>query len=61
MLFVTVDCELVQIGAFKNDRISQTTACAKKLLTGKVLKQLYPESSIRITGFEEIPDREMEI
>lgn len=48
------------IEAFKNDRVSQITAYEKELLTGKVLKQLYPDSSIRITGFEEIPDREKE-
>jgi type I restriction-modification system DNA methylase subunit len=28
------------------------------LLTGKILKQLYPESNIRINGFEEIPEKE---
>jgi type I restriction-modification system DNA methylase subunit len=28
------------------------------LLTGKILKQLYPESNIRISGFEEIPEKE---
>jgi N12 class adenine-specific DNA methylase len=34
------------------------TAYEKDLLTGKILKQLYPESNIRINGFEEIPERE---
>jgi N12 class adenine-specific DNA methylase len=48
------------IDAFKNDGISQIRAYEKELLTGRVLKQLYPDSSIRITGFEEIPDREKE-
>ncbi|MFV8326887.1 N-6 DNA methylase [Flavobacterium sp. ZS1P14] len=48
------------IDAFKNDGVSQITAYEKELLTGKVLKQLNPDSSIRITGFEEIPDREKE-
>ncbi|CAN1575343.1 AdoMet_MTases domain containing protein [Flavobacteriaceae bacterium] len=52
------------IGAFietlKNDGISQITAYEKELLTGKVLKQINPNSSIRITGFEEIPDSEKE-
>ncbi|PZP45337.1 MAG: DNA methylase, partial [Pseudopedobacter saltans] len=34
------------------------TAYEKDLLTGKILKQLYPESNIRVSGFEEIPERE---
>ncbi len=34
------------------------TAYEKDLLTGKVLKQLYPESNIRVSGFEEIPEKE---
>jgi len=34
------------------------TAYEKDQLTGKILKQLYPESSARISGFEEIPDHE---
>jgi N12 class adenine-specific DNA methylase len=48
------------IEAFKNDGISQITAYEKELLTGKVLKQLNPNSSIRITGFEEILDKKKE-
>jgi N12 class adenine-specific DNA methylase len=48
------------IEVFKNDGVSQITSYEKELLTGKVLKQLYPDSSIHITGFEEIPDREKE-
>ncbi|HEU4495698.1 MAG TPA: N-6 DNA methylase, partial [Flavobacterium sp.] len=34
------------------------TAYEKDLLAGKILKQLYPESNIRISGFEEIPEKE---
>ena len=34
------------------------TAYEKDLLTGKILKQLYPESNIRVSGFEEIPEKE---
>jgi N12 class adenine-specific DNA methylase len=34
------------------------TAYEKDLLTGKILKQLYPESNIRVKGFEEIPEKE---
>jgi hypothetical protein len=48
------------IEAFKNDGVSQITAYEKELLTGKVLKQINPRSSTRITGFEEIPDRAKE-
>jgi N12 class adenine-specific DNA methylase len=48
------------IEAFKNDGLPQIAAYEKELLTGKVLKQLYTSSDIRITGFEEIPDREKE-
>lgn len=34
------------------------TAYEKDLLTGKILQQLYPESNIRVSGFEEIPEKE---
>jgi N12 class adenine-specific DNA methylase len=34
------------------------TAYEKDLLTGKILKQLYPQSNIRVSGFEEIPEKE---
>ncbi|PZR27982.1 MAG: DNA methylase [Citrobacter freundii] len=34
------------------------TAYEKDLLTGKILKQLYPDSNIRVSGFEEIPEKE---
>lgn len=37
---------------------TQITAYEKDLLTGKILKHLYPESNIRISGFEEIPEKE---
>ncbi|MGJ1454591.1 N-6 DNA methylase [Sphingobacterium multivorum] len=37
---------------------TKVTAYEKDLLTGKILKHLYPESNIRISGFEEIPERE---
>lgn len=36
----------------------QVTAYEKDLLTGKILKQLYPDDIIRIKGFEEISERE---
>jgi len=34
------------------------TAYEKDLLTGKILKQLYPQSNIRVSGFEEIPEKD---
>ena len=37
---------------------TKVTAYEKDVLTGKILKQLYPESSVRISGFEEIPEKE---
>ncbi|WP_068597139.1 N-6 DNA methylase [Vaginella massiliensis] len=37
---------------------TKVTAYEKDLLTGKILKHLYPESNIRVSGFEEIPDKE---
>jgi len=37
---------------------SSITAYEKELLTGKILKQLYPDSQIHISGFEEIPEKE---
>ena len=46
------------IQSFANRDVTQVTAYEKDLLTGKILKQLYPESTIRISGFEEIPQRE---
>ena len=46
------------IESFSENKQTSVTAYEKDLLTGKVLKQLYPESSIRISGFEEIPEKE---
>ncbi|MCT4317813.1 DNA methylase [Elizabethkingia anophelis] len=37
---------------------TKVTAYEKDVLTGKILKQLYPGSNIRISGFEEIPEKE---
>lgn len=37
---------------------TKVTAYEKDVLTGKILKQLYPESTVRISGFEEIPEKE---
>jgi len=37
---------------------TEVTAYEKDVLTGKILKQLYPESNIRVSGFEEIPEKE---
>lgn len=46
------------IKSFSDNPKGTVTAYEKDLLTGKVLKQLYPESNIRISGFEEIPEKE---
>jgi len=51
------------VGAFidaftKSGNVPQVTAYEKDLLTGSILKQIYPENNIRIAGFEEIPDKE---
>ncbi|MBS7321222.1 MAG: N-6 DNA methylase [Myroides sp.] len=46
------------IESFSENKQRVVTAYEKDLLTGKVLKQLYPESAIRISGFEEIPEKE---
>ncbi|MBS7233148.1 N-6 DNA methylase [Flavobacterium psychroterrae] len=46
------------IQSFAENQKANVTAYEKDLLTGKVLKQLYPESTIRISGFEEIPEKE---
>jgi len=37
---------------------TKVTAYEKDLLTGKILKHLYPDSNIRVSGFEEIPEKE---
>lgn len=47
------------IHSFSENQQPKVTAYEKDLLTGKVLKQLYPESNIRISGFEEIPEKEL--
>ncbi|MGJ1361164.1 N-6 DNA methylase [Sphingobacterium spiritivorum] len=46
------------IQSFSENQKASVTAYEKDLLTGKILKQLYPESNIRINGFEEIPEKE---
>lgn len=46
------------IQSFADRNVQQVTAYEKDLLTGKILKQLYPDKSIRVTGFEDIPERE---
>lgn len=46
------------IQSFSENKQTGVTAYEKDLFTGKVLKQLYPESSIHISGFEEIPEKE---
>ncbi|AWG23849.1 N-6 DNA methylase [Flavobacterium kingsejongi] len=46
------------IQSFSQNQQPNVTAYEKDLLTGKILKQLYPQSNIRITGFEEIPEKE---
>jgi len=45
------------IQSFSENKKASVTAYEKDLLTGKILKQLYPESIIRISGFEEIPEK----
>lgn len=46
------------IQSFSENQKATVTAYEKDLLTGKILKQLYPESNILISGFEEIPEKE---
>lgn len=46
------------IQSFSENQTPLVTAYEKDVLTGKILKQLYPESNIRIRGFEEIPEKE---
>ncbi|KOS05759.1 DNA methylase [Flavobacterium akiainvivens] len=46
------------IQSFSENQNPNITAYEKDLLTGKILKQLYPKSNIRISGFEEIPEKE---
>src|SRR5699024_1790090 len=46
------------LSSFSAPKKENNTAYEKDLLTGKILKQLYPQSTIRIKGFEEIPEKE---
>ncbi len=46
------------IQSFSENQQPKVTAYEMDLLTGKVLKHLYPESNIRVSGFEEIPEKE---
>lgn len=46
------------IQSFTENQNLNVTAYEKDLLTGKILKQLYPDSNFRVNGFEEIPERE---
>ncbi|KIO54390.1 MULTISPECIES: N-6 DNA methylase [Flavobacterium] len=46
------------IQSFSENQKASVTAYEKDLLTGKILNQLYPDSNIRISGFEEIPEKE---
>ncbi|MEG2507920.1 MAG: N-6 DNA methylase [Chryseobacterium sp.] len=46
------------IQSFSENQLARVTAYEKDLLTGKILKQLYPQSNIRISGFEEISEKE---
>ncbi|WLD23310.1 N-6 DNA methylase [Flavobacterium dauae] len=46
------------IQSFSENQQPKVTAYEKDLLTGKILKQLYPQSNIRVSGFEEISEKE---
>ncbi|WP_037315928.1 N-6 DNA methylase [Salegentibacter sp. Hel_I_6] len=46
------------VQSFSEDQQSKVTAYEKDMLTGKILKQLYPQSKICVSGFEEIPEKE---
>ncbi|MDV3970128.1 DNA methylase [Elizabethkingia anophelis] len=46
------------IQSFSENQQTKVTAYEKDLLTGKILKHLYPGSTIRVSGFEEIPEKE---
>ncbi|MBO9676384.1 MAG: N-6 DNA methylase [Sphingobacteriaceae bacterium] len=46
------------IESFQVDRPLTLTAYEKDLLTGKVLQQIYPETRIYVSGFEEIAENE---
>ncbi|MDV4116304.1 N-6 DNA methylase [Elizabethkingia anophelis] len=47
------------IQSFTDKNVPQVTAYEKDLLTGKILKQIYPDRNIRINGFEQIPEKEL--
>ncbi|WP_341836905.1 N-6 DNA methylase [Chitinophaga pollutisoli] len=47
------------VDPFADKGIGHVTAYEKDLLTGKVLEQLYPDREIRIKGFEELPEAEL--
>ena len=46
------------IQSFAEKDVQQVTAYEKDFLTGKILKQLYPDNTIQIKGFEEISEKE---
>ncbi|MCC9036243.1 N-6 DNA methylase [Chryseobacterium sp. Ch-15] len=48
------------IQSFSENQNAKVTAYEKDLLTGKILKQLYPDNTIRISGFEEISEKEQD-
>ena len=48
------------IQSFSDNRQISVTAYEKDMLTGKILKQLYPESTVRINGFEEVSEKELD-
>lgn len=45
------------IQSFADNEETRVTAYEKDVLTGKILKHLYPESNIRVSGFEEISEK----
>ncbi|MCK0125249.1 N-6 DNA methylase [Gelidibacter sp. F2691] len=47
------------IQSFSGNQQASVTAYEKDLLTGKILKQLYLESNIHISGFEDISEKEL--
>lgn len=48
------------IDPFAENGSARVRAYEKDLLTGKVLEQLYPEREIRVKGFEELPEAELD-
>jgi N12 class adenine-specific DNA methylase len=46
------------IESFDNSSARDITAYEKDLLTGKILKQIYPDHKVHVSGFEEIPENE---